>query len=339
MKPTDFALHLNKYFVGYLTNERNLSKNTISSYRDTFSQFLRYCKEHENLPPEKLTISVLNPTLINGFLQFLESENKSISTRNQRLAALRAFFRYIQYAAPEHMITMQQLLMIKNKKNQKSAVNYLSIEGITRMLEQPSSNTRNGYRDMLLLTVLYDSGARVSELIEIKVGDVRTEAPATILLCGKGGKSRIVPLSANTASLLRNYFEKERLNVPQNIQRLLFPNRSSQKLTRSGVLYIVTKYGDMARAKSPELIPNVLTPHCFRHSKAMHLLQSGVNLVYIRDFLGHENLATTEIYARSDSLAKRKAIENAYSPKLNDTNFKASWLDDHDLMSWLKNLM
>lgn len=338
MKPTDFALHLNKYFLSYLTNERNLSTNTISSYRDVFSQFLYYCKTKQKIPPEKLTIASLSPPLVTSFLLDLEENGKSISTRNQRLAALRAFFKYIQYVAPEHMLSMQQLLMIKNKKLAKNTVNFLTVDGVTCILNKPCSETKHGYRDMLLLTVLYDSGARVSELINIKIGDIRSDAPATILLCGKGQKSRIVPISAKTAQLLKNYMERERLNSIECATRLLFTNRSGQKLTRSGILYVVKKYGDLARKESPMLIPKELSPHCFRHSKAMHLLQAGVNLIYIRDFLGHENLETTEVYARSDSLAKRKAIENAYTPSRDDSGFQPSWVDDNDLMTWLKNL-
>ncbi len=338
MKPTDFAQLLNKYFVGYLTNERNFSTNTISSYRDTFSQFLRYCKDCERLPPEKLTIASLNPPIITRFLDYLETGNKSIATRNQRLAALRAFFKYVQYAAPEHLMTVQHLLLIKEKKCPKSTVNYLSVEGIACLLNQPDVNSIGGYRDMLLLTVLYDSGARVSELVGIKCGDIRTAAPATIRLHGKGDKDRIVPLSANTAALIQKYLTKERLDSAACSSRLMFTNRSCQKLTRSGVLYIVTKYADSARAQSPELIPETLTPHCIRHSKAMHLLEAGVNLIYIRDFLGHEHLKTTEIYARSNSRAKRDAIANAYSHIGGDAKSEPSWTEDSNLMAWLKEL-
>jgi len=338
MKTTDFAMLLNKYFVGYLTNERNFSTNTISSYRDTFSQFLVYCRDKESLPPEKLTVSMITPEMVTGFLDSLESTGKSVATRNQRLAALRAFFKYVQYAVPEHMLDMQRLLLIKEKQKPKETVSFLSVEGIANLLNQPSADTRSGYRDMLLLTVLYDSGARVSELTDIRISDVRTDSPASICLYGKGGKSRVVPVSTNTAALLKNYLGKERLNTPEHVQRLLFRNRSGQKLTRSGILYIVTKYGNMARERSPGLIPSPLTPHCFRHSKAMHLLQSGVNLVYIRDFLGHEHLKTTEIYARSDSRAKREAIAGAYSNYRDDSQFRPSWTDDSGLMTWLKNL-
>ncbi len=338
MKPTDFATLLNKYFIGYLTNERNLSANTISSYRDTFSQFICYCKSQENLPPEKLTIISLTPELLARFLATLESEGKSIATRNQRLAALKAFFKYVQLVMPEHMVTMQRLLSIKEKKRPKATVNFLTVEGIACLLKQPSAQTTNGYRDMLLLTVLYDSGARVSELTEIKIGDIRLEHPATIRLHGKGDKARIVPISPNTAGLIKNYLTRNRLDLPHFSAELLFQSRAHQKLTRSGILYIVQKYASMARTQAAGLIPDKLTPHSIRHSKAMHLLQAGVNLVYIRDFLGHEYLKTTEVYARSDSRAKREAISKAYSHHSDDVGFGKLWTEDDNLMAWLKQL-
>jgi integrase/recombinase XerD len=338
MKPTDFAYNLSRYFKSYMPGELGLSSKTIRSYQDAFSIFLKYCKSECGIIPDKLMLDMLNVDLLSDFLQYLEDNGNSIATRNHRLTVLRAFFKYLQLKEPKHILLMQQLLAIKHKKNKKPVINFLSIEGITLITRQPTAQFKSGYRDMLLLSVLYDSAARVDELINIKIGDFRLSAPATVLLHGKGGKDRIVPISQKTADLVQNYLIKEKLKSFEYNTKLLFNNRSGNKLTGAGVTYIVKKYANLARMKNPSLIPNVLSPHCFRHSKAMHLLQSGVSLIYIRDFLGHEHIKTTEIYAKIDSAEKRKAIENAY-PNTNcnsNNDFEADWNDDSSLMTWIK---
>lgn len=338
MKPTDFAYHLSRYFKTYMPGVLGLSSKTIRSYQDAFFIFLRYCKMEKNILPEKLTLDMLSIELLTDFLQYLEEKGNSISTRNHRLTVLRSFFKYLELVEPKYIFLMQQLLSIKHKKSKKTTINYLTIEGIKLLLKQPVSNTKSGYRDLLLLSILYETGSRVDELINIKIGDIRLENSSTILLHGKGNKSRIVPVAPRTADLICNYFKKEQLTSFENNTKLLFINRSGNKLTGAGVTYIVKKYAEIARLSNPSLIPKVLSPHCFRHSKAMHLLQSGVDLIYIRDFLGHESLKTTEIYAKVDSLAKRKAIENAYSDTLiDDSKFQGDWNNDISLMSWLKN--
>lgn len=340
MRPTDFAYHLSKYFSTYMPGVLGLSSKTISSYQDAFYIFLRYCKTEKNIVPEKLTLDMLSLNLLTDFLQYLEDEGNSISTRNHRLTVLRSFFRYLQLVEPKYIYLMQQLLSIKHKKSKKPTVSYLTVDGIKLLLKQPESNTKAGYRDLLLLSVLYETGSRVDELINIKVGDIRLENPATILLHGKGNKSRIVPISQEMASLISNYLKKEKLNSFSANSRLLFVNRSQHQLTGAGVTYILKKHAETARTINPALIPNTLSPHCFRHSKAMHLLQSGIDLIYIRDFLGHESLKTTEIYAKVDGSAKRKALESAYSnisSTIDDTSFQGNWNDDTSLMSWLRN--
>lgn len=336
MKPTDFAYHLSKYFSTYMPGVLGLSSKTISSYQDAFYMFLRYCKIEKDIIPEKLTLDMLNIELLTDFLQHLEDEGNSISTRNHRLTALRSFFRYLQLVEPKYIYLMQQLLSIKHKRCKKATISYLTIDGIKLLLKQPESNTKAGYRDLLILSVLYETGSRVDELINIKVGDIRLDNRATILLHGKGNKSRIVPISQEMALLISNYLKKGKLSSFEANSILLFVNRSGNQLTGAGITYILKKYAESARIINPTLIPSTLSPHGFRHSKAMHLLQSGIDLIYIRDFLGHENLKTTEIYAKVDGSAKRKALESAYSSissTIDDTSFQGNWNDDTSLMS------
>jgi site-specific recombinase XerD len=188
---------------------------------------------------------------------------------------------------------------------------------------------------LTLLCTLYDTGARVQELIDLRACDVMLENPAVITLTGKGSKARRVPVMKNTAELLKRYLMEQNLDKQWKSQYPLFTNSQHNKLTKEGVAHIICKYADAAR-KTSLLIPTNIRPHMFRHSKAMHLLQAGVNLIYIRDFLGHVDLKTTEIYARADTETKRKALENAY-PDLVDSNLP-DWSKDEALLSWLSEL-
>lgn len=187
--------------------------------------------------------------------------------------------------------------------------------------------------------MLYETGARVSEITEIKIGDIRQDKPATIILHGKGSKDRLVPISEKTCQLVKSYLTQTKKDSIMFKDKLLFLNKVGKKLTRAGVVYILKKYVDLARSENPELIPEKFSPHCMRHSKAMHLLQSGVAIIYIRDFLGHSSIKTTEIYARTDEKTKREALENAYSATVyteyNDLNL---WNEDVSLMKFLTEL-
>jgi site-specific recombinase XerD len=197
--------------------------------------------------------------------------------------------------------------------------------------------------DFLFLTLyfflgnnfLYDSGARVQELIDLRVCDVTLQTPAVLTLTGKGNKTRRVPIMKNTASLLQNYLLENKLDKPWKNEYPLFVNNQHHKLTREGIAYIISKYVASARKEST-IVPPKVKNHMLRHSKAMHLLQAGINLIYIRDFLGHVDLKTTEIYARADTEMKRKAIENAY-PDLIDPNLP-DWNKDQTLLSWLAEI-
>jgi site-specific recombinase XerD len=228
---------------------------------------------------------------------------------------------------------------MRMKKQPEPTICYMSAEGVACLLRQPDSRTRAGYRDMLILTLLYDSGARVSEIIKTRVGDIRVQSPAKIILHGKGSKDRIAPLSEKTVTLIKHYLNSENLGRPEHRDKLLFVNHSGEQLTRAGAAYILHKCVDMARAKEPTLIPAKFSPHCMRHSKAMHLLQAGVALIYIRDFLGHNSITATEAYAKADGKTKRAALDMAYSDMhISDPTLTASWNNDASLMRFLENL-
>lgn len=333
-KPSDFAYMLSKFLSTHLAGERNLSPNTILSYRDTFKLLFVYLRDEKGMPPEKVTLVDIDRRIILDFINWLKSvRNSSVSTCNQRLGAIHAFFEYIQYEMPEKLYNCQDIISTRTTKAPQSTINYLTLDGIKAILSMPDTTTKNGRRDAMILSLLYDTGARVQELVDITVGDVRLAAPATVRLVGKGSKARIVPLLHGTETLLREYMK----DLPQapfmDNNRPLFCNREKQKFSRWGIAYTLKKYADAARAANPGLIPDKLSPHCFRHSKAMHLLQANVNLIYIRDLLGHTNVKTTETYAHTDSAAKREALEKANPTK--DVVQFPSWNTDAGLMDWL----
>ena len=204
MKPTDFAKYLTEFLSIYLPKQKNVSKNTIYSYRDTFKLLINYCQDIKSISIEKITLNVLTSELIIEFLAWLESERKcSISTRNQRLAAIHSFFRYTQAEEPAGIFNFQKVTAIPIKKAQKTVVEYLTPEAMKLLLQQPDKHTQKGRRDLTLISVLYDSGARVQELIDLKVQDITLHDPAVITLTGKGNKSRRIPIMKNTASLLQ----------------------------------------------------------------------------------------------------------------------------------------
>lgn len=336
-KTADFPYHLTKFFTEYLPVQRNLSPNTISSYRDTFRLLLMFFDEESHIKPNRLELDMINRSAVEDFLRWIkEKRNNSPSTCNQRLGALKSFFLYLQFALPDRSLQCQEVLNIRQMKQQTPELKYLTIEGIKFLLNQPDISTKYGRRDLALLSLMYDTGARVQEVAEIRISYIRFSAPATIRLTGKGNKTRVVPILSRTEQILKQYIEEFKL-VNRGNETYLFLNRDGQQLSRFGISYILTKYADMARKERPDLIPEKLSPHCLRHSKAMHLLQANVNLVYIRDLLGHTSITTTEIYARADTLLKREALEKA-NP-LKDSPVMPQWNDDKGLMDWLRNLI
>lgn len=329
----DFSQLLTGYLLHYLPEHLGASANTIISYRDAFSLFLQYCRSERAMRPEKMTLDMLNRELVLGFLLWLEEKRRcTTSTRNQRLAVLHAFSRYVQMESPEHALTVQQILAIPCKRTKQPTISYLSLEDMKRLLSQPDMRTATGRRNAALLSLLYDSGARVQELADSCVGDLRVSSPACIRLTGKGNKSRTVPLMPATVALLKAYLREYRLDSSGYESYPLFFNRDGQKLSRAGIQYILSKYAQMSLAHC-ESFPDKLSPHCLRHSKAMHLLQAGVNLIYIRDILGHVDIKTTEIYARADAEMKRAAIE-AVQPDIPPSSLP-HWQEDDALMRWL----
>lgn len=217
-------------------------------------------------------------------------------------------------------------------------MSYLTIDGLKLLLNQIPTDNMHGRRNLVLLSLLYETGARVQELIDLTPSNIRLEKPSIIYLYGKGEKKRIVPLRDKIAQMLTLYMKENGLDLPSRNCSPLFFNSRYEKLTNSGITYIINTYADIARKINSSIIPDKISPHCFRHSRAMHLLQAGVNLVYIRDLLGHTSIQTTEIYARADTLQKRIALEKATEDVMTTEIKEASWETDISLKAFLKGL-
>ena len=338
-KINDFGWHLSIFLSKYLAGQKNLSTNTIASYRDTFKLFLVFLNDAKKLKPQKVTLSLIKRQTITEFLEWIEKKRKCcISTRNQRLSAIHAFFRYVQNESPDSLFEIHKILTIPPKRKPKPLVSYLTDDELRILFKQPNTDSRQGRRDLVMLVLMYDTAARVSELTDLKVGNIRLSSPAVITLHGKGGKARHVPIIGRTKDLLESYLEEHRkYNRGIAYQDApVFFNQQHKKLSRWGVCHILNKYIKMAKTNTKFSVNFSITPHIMRHSKAMGLLKAGINLIYIRDFLGHCNIVTTEIYARADTEMKRKAIESTYidlSPK-----DMPKWEENEDLMYWLQNL-
>jgi len=336
MKPTDLSIYLTEFLTHHLAAQRNLSPNTIKAYRDVFTLLLRFCRDQRGIPLERLTLAQIDAPLMEAFLDYLGTDRHcAISTRNQRLAVMHSFFRYLQSEVPDQLLQCQRILAIPLRRHSRSDVGYLSKEYLAEILAQPDLHAPAGRRDAVLLSVLYDTGARVQELIDINVGDVRLDAPAQVRLMGKGRKLRTVPLMDATVKILREYLLENGLQNIDHFDQPLFKNRQGERFSRSGIRYLLQTYTRAVRAVHPGFTQKV-SPHVLRHTKGMHLLQSGVSLEIIRDFLGHVDVKTTQIYARTNLEMKRRAIEkiagDAPIPHM------PSWKQNKTLLEWLHSL-
>lgn len=335
MKTTDFANALGSFLTVYLPTRKNLSTNTISSYCDTFKLIFKYADDVIQIPSERIRLEHFNPEFVSDFLNWIETDRKCAkSTVNQRLAAIHSFFKYVPSLYPAYISECQKILSIPFQKKAESLVTYLEADDVRLLLSLPDVATRQGRRDLVLLSLLYDSAMRVSEIISLTPRAIRLMPPAQIeILSGKGGKARVVPVLKNTALQLEQYLKERHLTGAENCDKPLFVNKQNGCLSRAGATYILKKYYTVAVTIQPHM-PQRISPHVLRHSKAMHMLQAGVNIVYIRDFLGHSDVTTTAVYAKADINMKREALEKTQMVSYTDIPI---WQEDTGLLSWLNS--
>lgn len=337
MKQTDFAKYLTDFMTRYLKDERGCSANTICAYRDAMLLLLIYFKNQLGIVADKLAIIDITKERVISFLEWLEKERGcGPSTRNARLAAIHAFFKFIQYRSLDQMEEWQRILGIRIKKVKPSLVHYLSQEGIKLLLSQPNPHTVKGFRDQVLLSTMIESGARVQEIVDLTPSKVHFGDPSVLTIKGKGDKTRIVPLSQQASGLLKRYMENFHLLEPSANEYPLFGKGRYSKMSRMGISAIVKKYAVKAHQIKPTQISVDISPHSLRHSKAMLMIKAGVNLICIRDFLGHQSLTSTEIYVRIDNEQKLEAINKTSLTPV--TREDPVWLKDKGLLHWLESL-
>ncbi len=327
---------LSKFLTSHLAAERDLSPQTIASYRDAIRLLLTWFRDVQGTPPERLRLADIDRARVLAFLDWLQAERgNSASTRNQRLAAIKSFIRYTAIERPEFLGQATEIIVIKQKKIPSGNMVHLSGNEVKALLAEPDPATRRGLRDMVLLSTLYDTAARVQEICDLNTADVRVARPMVVTLHGKGSKTRRVPLMDPTGRLIQDYLSGRAPHpgVGKDADPL-FNGPQHSRLTRWGITKILARHVQSLRRRDPGYAAGVnVTPHVIRRTRAMHLLQAGVNLIYIRDLLGHADVSTTEIYARADAEAKRKAIEGAYQSLTPEP--LPDWTADQDLLAWL----
>ena len=336
---TDMAMLLKDFFETYLPKERGVSNHTIRSYSATFQSLYAFFKDNKGIRANKLFLKDLSRRSINDYLNWLEMEKgNKVPTRNSRLASVKAFCHYAQYKDFKNLARWQDILSIKSKKADMPYMSFLTQEGMKTLLSEVPTDTIQGRRHLAILAFLYDTGARANELISFSAHNLNLTKPYHVILSGKGRKKRIVPIHEKLVLILKTYMKDANIELNNISKQPLFVNAHGRKLTSAGLTHIIMMYADKVRENFPALMPERLSPHSFRHSKATHLLQAGMNIIYVRDFLGHSSVKTTETYVRMDSEQKRKALEAAAADIVPQSQTIEVWNDDEKLLNWLKGL-
>ncbi len=326
-----FAGLLQDFFCNRLLQQRRVSPHTVASYRDTFRLLLRFVDQILGKPAAKLCLVDLDAPLIVAFLDHLEIDrHSSVRSRNVRLAAIRSFLQYAALQAPTALPEIQRVLAIPQKRFDRPVVGFLTRTEVDALLEAPDSGTWSGRRDRTLLTALYNTGARVSEIIAVRRAEIEKERCRAMYLHGKGRKDRVVPLWKKTTQLLRAWLPQ----IDSAPQQPLFPNHFGQPITRSGVEKRLQVAVEVAGERCPSLRGKKVSPHVLRHTTAMHLLQSGVDLAVIALWLGHESIATTHGYLQADLQMKEQALNRLQEPDTPLVRFTPS----DDLLAFLDHL-
>jgi integrase/recombinase XerD len=327
------ANYMKRFFSHYMPVQKGLSVNTILAYRDAIKLLLCYAEDTLGRPVDRFTVEDVTEKVVIDFLDHVEQERKcSSNTRNARLAAIRSLFAFIAREEPALMQQCQRIRAIPLKRTQHQTVDYLDEKEMQAILDAVDSNSRTGIRDRALLLLLYNTGARVSEIVELKLHDLRLDGAGQVHLLGKGKKHRSCPLWPETVAALQTYMEQRSPKEP-GIESL-FLNANGAPITRFGIRYITNKYGATAQAQCPSIKTKPVNPHTIRHTTAMHLLRSGNDVNMVSYWLGHADINTTHIYLEIDMEMKRRMLEKAGAPTIKK---KKLW-HKPDILQWLNNL-
>jgi site-specific recombinase XerD len=333
MKLPSFPHLLHSFFHEWLVQQRNISHHTVLSYRDSWRLFLRFVAARKNKPVSQLGLTDLTEPEVLAFLQYTEKERKTcIGTRNCRLAGLRSFFHFVAEREPLVAAQCAEVLRIPTKRAPQGTLCHLEDNEVSAILNQPNRSKIEGQRDHVLLAVLYNTGARIQEALNITLRALRLESPFHVRLFGKGRKERICPLWPETVALLKALLRKR----PRGEDESIFVNRYGRPLGAAGVRFKLKHYVEAAGRNTPSLTGKRVSPHTFRHSTAVSLVTAGVDVTVIRDWLGHASLDTTNHYARANVETKRKALEKV-DPAARPGK-PPRWKRNPELMAWLDSL-
>jgi site-specific recombinase XerD len=322
------------YFTDHLPRLRGTSPHTIHSYRDSIVLLLRFLSRQRNKPVTGLDLPDLNPTGILAFLSYLEQERKNgVSTRNVRLSAIHAFFHYVASRNPEQLELAQRVLGIPFKRTRQRAIDYLEYEEIDAILKKINRTTAQGMRDYALVATMFNTGGRVQEIADLRACDLQLTKPFQVRLFGKGRKERYCPLWPQTATVLREFCDQRNMDLLSESR--VFLNHRGQPITRFGIRYILARCLGLACETAPNIRKKRLHPHSIRHSTAVALLKSGVDLSTISHLLGHASPMTTNRYARVDLEMKRQAIARV---KPVPRRSRTPWSKDRTILDWLESL-
>lgn len=329
-----FSFYVQRYFMSYLMKQHNYGANTISSYRDTFKLLLSFIAA-SNTEVSKMIISDLDHDKVIEFITWLgEIRKNGVATKNVRLAHIKSFFRYVMMTAPEYSDQCRKILGIPFGKEDKRPPACMSTDAIKQMLALIDSSSDEGLRHLALLSLMYDSACRVQEIIALSVKDFHAGHCCRIYVYGKGNKYRSIPLLSETERIILKYIKHFQLTP----EAPLFFSKKGERLTRQGIRYIIRKYSQMVNETVPGTIEGSVYPHRLRHSKATHLVDSGINLYNVRDFLGHESVATTQIYLTTNPEVTRKAIESVAKNTVPQSIDFFTKEERDDLLSFLESL-
>jgi site-specific recombinase XerD len=327
-----FAEHLTAFFQDWLVTQRGASVNTIRSYRDAWCQFLQFVSSRTRRSVAQIEFDDLSSPVVHAFLQSLAGRGVTTSTRNLRLAAIHSFFGFVARREPRVASHCRAILDIPMKRSIRRAIAHLEVEEVDAILGQADRSTIGGRRDYLLVLLLFNTGGRIEEVLNLRLADVRLDPPAQVKFLGKGRRERVSPIWPETARQIKAFIKRSGTTGDD----FIFLNRYGRRLTSGGARFNLAKYVRRAARVAPSLSTKRVTPHLFRHTCAMQLVGAGVDIAVISNWLGHAHLDTTSIYARASLEAKRKALaqlEKGFRPQTN-----VPWKKGSALLDWLRAL-
>jgi site-specific recombinase XerD len=337
MKKHDLGTLIRNFFDQYLVSQRGLSGHTVLAYRDTWKLFLQFASRRHRKTSVGLTLEHLKADTVRRFLDYLERErHNAVPTRNNRLAAIHSFFQYVAETDPRYLAHCESILAVRFKRHAQRVPEYLERQEVLKIFSQINCQTRLGRRDDALLRLLYNTGMRAQELVNLDVNHVRFSRPYHVRILGKGRKERTCPLWTETVQAIKTYLIARSVRLDEAVP--LFVNAEGNRLSRFGLRHIIAHRVAEGAKVCPSLFTRKVTPHTWRHTTAMHLLQSNVDLNMIRSWLGHASIETTHGYVEIDLEMKRKTLQSAEKMIPKQEKRGRSWQKSPDILSWLSGL-